>query len=141
MELRGEAALSCPEAQARVVLSDVRRLCSLVPEAGGLRPAGPDRMEGELVLGHPPLARRHAVRLVLERETRILAVRLEGLGRSAHLRLEAELELSPLGTGRTRLVYHMRAELGTLAQVLAGQGLERHVQDFLSEVQRVCALP
>jgi carbon monoxide dehydrogenase subunit G len=136
MELVGEAAVAAPPADVWAALHNREALARLVPASRTFRQVGPGAFEGQLVLGVPPFAQRHDVRLTVSETPGGLDLTAAGTGRSEGLRLEVHCALAPgARAGTTAVAYRLTGQLGPLQRLVAGAAGQRLVAGFFAGLQ------
>ncbi len=135
VEWSGEIELPAPAHRVRAMLRDPEVLARLLPASRDLRPAGPGRFAGEVVVGLPPLGARYPVSATASEDEGALRLEAVGEGRAEGMELQARCLLSAVGSG-TRLRYRVRLELGTLARWVPAWAAQRAVHDFLDQLRR-----
>jgi carbon monoxide dehydrogenase subunit G len=136
MELAGEVLVGAPPERVREVLLDWRAVGRLWPAVRDLRPTGPGILEGTLVLGNPPLARRHPVCVTLAEQDGELRLAAAGTRPGDGVRVQARCRLRPgAQPGTTRLAYALHAELGPLARWLGPGSAPRLAEEFLAALE------
>jgi carbon monoxide dehydrogenase subunit G len=135
VEYSGEIELPAPMHRVRAVLQDPEVLGRLVPSSREMRPVGPGRFEGEVVIGLPPLGARYPVSATASEGGGGLRLHAVGVGRAEGMELQADCRIAAAGAG-THLHYRVRLELGALGRWVPAWAAQRAVHDFLDQLRR-----
>ena len=137
LEFSGEATVGGTPAAVWRALGDDAVVARLLPAAREMRCTGPGVYEGAILVGPPPLSRRHPARVAITGDVSGFHVGVQGIDRREPLTIGVACTLAPAGGGRARLSYRVTAELGPLGRLLGGGAVQRLIADFLRELDAV----